>query len=135
MALAALRGCQAQLRAAYFAHTAAPHLTGARATRAGELADKAADGGVHIVAWRERGVWTVEIFTDRPRHAQQCWLAHGMRSACAIAPLTAWNQGEPAGVAARCDRVAQERCPDTDSGWLWCPADGWAGADDCSLFP
>jgi hypothetical protein len=43
--------------------------------------------------------------------------------------------GEPAGVAARCDRVAQERCPDTDSGWLWCPADGWAAAHYCSLFP
>ena len=44
MARAALRGCQAQLRAAYLdAHGAASHLTGARATRAGELADKAAD--------------------------------------------------------------------------------------------
>jgi hypothetical protein len=43
-ARAALRGCQAQLRAAYLdAHGAASHLTGARATRAGELADKAAD--------------------------------------------------------------------------------------------
>jgi hypothetical protein len=29
--------------------------------------------GVHIVAWRERGVWTVEIFTDRPRRARS-WL-------------------------------------------------------------
>ena len=44
MARAALRGCQAQLRAAYLdAHGAASHLTGARATMAGELADKAAD--------------------------------------------------------------------------------------------
>ena len=44
MAMAALRGCQAQLRAAYFdGHGAASHLTGARASRDGELADKAAD--------------------------------------------------------------------------------------------
>jgi hypothetical protein len=44
MARAALRGCRAQLRAAYLdAHGAASHLTGARATMAGELADKAAD--------------------------------------------------------------------------------------------
>jgi hypothetical protein len=44
MAMAALRGCQAQLRTAHLdAHGAASHLTGARATRAGELADKAAD--------------------------------------------------------------------------------------------
>ena len=44
MARAALRGCQAQLRAAYLdAHGAASHLTGARATMANELADKAAD--------------------------------------------------------------------------------------------
>ena len=44
MARAALRGCQAQLRAAYLdAHGAASHLTGARATMAGELADQAAD--------------------------------------------------------------------------------------------
>jgi hypothetical protein len=43
-ARAALRGCQAQLRAAYLdAHGAASHLTGARATMASELADKAAD--------------------------------------------------------------------------------------------
>ncbi len=48
MALAALRGCQAQLRAAYLdADTAAPHLTGARAARAGELADKLADAIAH----------------------------------------------------------------------------------------
>ena len=48
MALAALRGCQAQLRAAYLdAHSAAPHLTGARVTRAAELADKAADALAH----------------------------------------------------------------------------------------
>jgi hypothetical protein len=47
-ALAALRGCQAQLRAAYLdAHFAADHLTGARAARAGELADKAADALAH----------------------------------------------------------------------------------------
>jgi hypothetical protein len=44
MALAALRGCQAQLRAAHFdAHDAASHLTGARAARAAELAEKLAD--------------------------------------------------------------------------------------------
>jgi hypothetical protein len=44
MARAALRGCQAQLRAAYLdAHGAASHLTGAHASMAGGLADKAAD--------------------------------------------------------------------------------------------
>ena len=44
MARAALRGCQAQLRAAYLdAHGAASHLTGAHAAMAGGLADKAAD--------------------------------------------------------------------------------------------
>ena len=43
-AMAALRGCKAQLRAAYLdAHGAASRLTGARATSAGELAEKAAD--------------------------------------------------------------------------------------------
>lgn len=48
MALAALRGCQAQLRAAYSdAHDAASHLTGARAIRAAELADRAADALAH----------------------------------------------------------------------------------------
>jgi hypothetical protein len=48
IALSALRGCQAQLRAAYLdAHTAAPHLAGVRAARAGELADKAADALAH----------------------------------------------------------------------------------------
>lgn len=48
MALAALRGCQAQLRAAYLdAHDAVPHLTAARAARAGELADKLADAIAH----------------------------------------------------------------------------------------
>jgi hypothetical protein len=48
MALAGLRGCQAQLRAANLdAHSAIPHLTGARAARAGELADKLADAIAH----------------------------------------------------------------------------------------
>ena len=47
-AVAALRGCLAQLRAAHVdALTAADHLTGARAARAGELADKAADALAH----------------------------------------------------------------------------------------
>ena len=48
IARAALRGCQAQLRAAYLdAHSAAPHLTGVRAARACELADEAADALAH----------------------------------------------------------------------------------------
>jgi Arc/MetJ family transcription regulator len=48
MALAGLRGCQAQLRAAHAdAHSALRHLTGARGARAAELADKAADALAH----------------------------------------------------------------------------------------
>src|ERR1700741_1342940 len=48
MALSALRGCQAQLRAAHLhAHTAGSHLTGVRAASARELADEAADALAH----------------------------------------------------------------------------------------
>jgi hypothetical protein len=48
LALATLRGCQAQLRAAYAdASGAAPYLTGVGATRVAELADKAADAIAH----------------------------------------------------------------------------------------
>jgi hypothetical protein len=64
MALSALRGCQAQLRAAYLdAHTAARHLTGVRAARAGELADKAADA----LAQCERLIFIVtdDLHADR----------------------------------------------------------------------
>ncbi|HME14145.1 MAG TPA: hypothetical protein VKG83_01680 [Mycobacterium sp.] len=51
LALAALRGTQAQLRAAYAdANTAASHLAGARATRAAEMAEKLAD----CIAFSER---------------------------------------------------------------------------------
>jgi hypothetical protein len=56
LALATLRGCQAQLRAAYAdASGAAPYLTGVRATRVGELADKAADA----LAYCERLIFIV----------------------------------------------------------------------------
>lgn len=48
-AIAALRGCQAALRAAYAdAHTAAPHLAGVRASRCTEAADKIADIIGHV---------------------------------------------------------------------------------------
>jgi hypothetical protein len=48
LALATLRGCRAQLRAAYAdASGAAPYLTGVGATRVAELADKAADAIAH----------------------------------------------------------------------------------------
>ena len=64
MGRAALRGCQAQLRAAYLdAHGAASHLTGARATMAGDLADKAADA----LAACERLILIIsgDLHTDR----------------------------------------------------------------------
>ncbi|HEY4042152.1 MAG TPA: hypothetical protein VGM32_09970 [Rhodopila sp.] len=55
-AMAALRGCQAQLQAAYLdVQTAAPHLAGARRTRAGELADRIAG----CIAFAERLVFVV----------------------------------------------------------------------------
>jgi hypothetical protein len=47
-ALAVLRRCHARLSGGYVdAVDAAAHLTGARATRAGELADKVADALTH----------------------------------------------------------------------------------------
>jgi hypothetical protein len=64
MARAALRGCQAQLRAAYLdAHGAASHLTGIHAIMAGELADKAADA----LAYCERLILTItgDLHADR----------------------------------------------------------------------
>jgi hypothetical protein len=66
LALATLRGCQAQLRAAYAdARGAAPHLTGVRATRAAELADKAADA----LAYCERLIFVVTGDLQHERRA------------------------------------------------------------------
>jgi hypothetical protein len=55
-AMAALRGCRAQLQAAYLdVQTAAPHLAGARGGRAAELSDRIAD----CIAFAERLAFVV----------------------------------------------------------------------------
>jgi hypothetical protein len=71
--MAALRGCQAQLRAAYAdVQTAAPHLAGGRRTRAAELRDRIAD----CIAFTERLAFVVAA--DRQSDLHEARLkAHG----------------------------------------------------------
>ena len=86
-ARAALRGCQAQLRAAYLdAHGAASHLTGARATRAGELADRQPCAGRLRAADLNR----YRRFARRPPVGGRCMSADELGIALQISTYRLW---------------------------------------------